>query len=101
MRAHAALTVTFFCFAALTAPLPYAAGKSGKTGYDKDTDLPRAVLFDVTNEAGAADTKAAAKFKAAQVQSPDRTKREPHPGSESEEPVIHQLEDVTHPKGGS
>lgn len=36
--------------AALTAPLPYTASKSRKPALSKDDDLPRTVLFDVTNE---------------------------------------------------
>ena len=35
--------------AALTAPLPYTSSKTRKGGASRQADLPRAVLFDMTN----------------------------------------------------
>ena len=62
----------FLACAALTAPLPYTASKGRKPAADKDNDLPRAILFDVTNEANGAQKQSPAKppgKKAAEVQS--------------------------------
>ena len=48
--------MTSCSYAALTAPLPYTASKSRKPALNKDKDLPRAVLFDMTNEADPSGT---------------------------------------------
>lgn len=54
---HTNSTIFTSCsHAALTAPLPYTASKSRKPALNKDDDLPRAVLFDMTNEADPSGT---------------------------------------------
>jgi hypothetical protein len=44
--------------AALTAPLPYTASKARKGTGARQADLPRAVLFDMTNDATPQETEA-------------------------------------------
>ena len=43
--------INFSCSAALTAPLPYTSSKGRNAASTKHADLPRAVLFDMTNDA--------------------------------------------------
>jgi hypothetical protein len=44
--------------AALTAPLPYTASKARKGTASRQADLPRAVLFDMTNDATPQESEA-------------------------------------------
>jgi len=48
---------TFSVSAALTAPLPYTGSKARKGAASRQADLPRAVLFDMTNDATPQETK--------------------------------------------